>query len=240
MRRMPMKSLVSLVLGVSLAVAVFIGAVAAVAWLISEQNPHRFANLDERPLWTNRPVKIDPASQDYERMAAAPVPPVFQAMAVDIPEDQEREMRMASQAQSQEPGIDETTTGAVDAGMELAGTPHDEWCSQKYRSYRVGDNSYQPYSGPRRQCMSPYMGSMQVMTGPDEPQPEPGFHDVAESGYRSEDPVYARSDAPRGQGSMEANPHLEWCFARYNSYRPQDNTYQPYNGPRRQCTSPFG
>lgn len=36
------------------------------------------------------------------------------------------------------------------------------------------------------------------------------------------------------------DPHLEWCYARYRSYRSSDNTYQPYNGPRRQCNSPYG
>lgn len=32
--------------------------------------------------------------------------------------------------------------------------------------------------------------------------------------------------------------HVEWCYARYRSYRASDNTFQPYNGPRRQCRSP--
>jgi hypothetical protein len=30
--------------------------------------------------------------------------------------------------------------------------------------------------------------------------------------------------------------HVQRCYARYRSYRAYDNTYQPYNGPRRQCT----
>jgi hypothetical protein len=30
--------------------------------------------------------------------------------------------------------------------------------------------------------------------------------------------------------------HEQRCYARYRSYRAYDNTYQPYNGPRRQCT----
>jgi hypothetical protein len=34
--------------------------------------------------------------------------------------------------------------------------------------------------------------------------------------------------------------HAEWCANRYRSYRASDNTFQPYNGPRRQCTSPYG
>jgi hypothetical protein len=33
--------------------------------------------------------------------------------------------------------------------------------------------------------------------------------------------------------------HVEWCFARYRSYRAYDNTFQPYHGPRRQCRSPY-
>ena len=33
---------------------------------------------------------------------------------------------------------------------------HVNWCHNRYRSYQVYDNSWQPYSGPRRQCISPY------------------------------------------------------------------------------------
>ncbi|GHC79001.1 BA14K family protein [Limoniibacter endophyticus] len=33
--------------------------------------------------------------------------------------------------------------------------------------------------------------------------------------------------------------HVNWCANRYRSYRASDNTYQPYNGPRRQCNSPY-
>lgn len=41
-------------------------------------------------------------------------------------------------------------------------------------------------------------------------------------------PAYGRSSA-----------HVRWCYNRYRSYRASDNTYQPYNGPRRQCYSPY-
>ncbi len=33
--------------------------------------------------------------------------------------------------------------------------------------------------------------------------------------------------------------HAEWCYNRYRSYRASDNTFQPYNGPRQQCYSPY-
>lgn len=35
------------------------------------------------------------------------------------------------------------------------------------------------------------------------------------------------------------NAHVSWCYDRYRSYRASDNTFQPYNGPRRQCISPY-
>ncbi|HVK91883.1 MAG TPA: BA14K family protein [Mycoplana sp.] len=33
---------------------------------------------------------------------------------------------------------------------------HVGWCYSRYRSYRAYDNTFQPYYGPRRQCISPY------------------------------------------------------------------------------------
>jgi hypothetical protein len=33
---------------------------------------------------------------------------------------------------------------------------HVRWCYRNYRSYREYDNSYQPFDGPRRECISPY------------------------------------------------------------------------------------
>lgn len=33
---------------------------------------------------------------------------------------------------------------------------HTQWCYNRYRSYRAYDNTFQPYSGPRQQCYSPY------------------------------------------------------------------------------------
>ena len=41
--------------------------------------------------------------------------------------------------------------------------------------------------------------------------------------------------ANNGGGSA----HVQWCYDHYRSYRAYDNTYQPYNGPRRACYSPY-
>ena len=46
---------------------------------------------------------------------------------------------------------------------------------------------------------------------------------------------YAPRPAVRGLGRA----HYNWCRNRYRSYRPGDNTFQPYHGPRRPCISPY-
>lgn len=33
---------------------------------------------------------------------------------------------------------------------------HVDWCYDRYRSYRQSDNTFQPYHGSRRACVSPY------------------------------------------------------------------------------------
>lgn len=47
-------------------------------------------------------------------------------------------------------------------------------------------------------------------------------------------------------GTLQARPsrnlstrHYQWCENRYRSYRASDNSFQPYNGPRQQCYSPY-
>lgn len=39
--------------------------------------------------------------------------------------------------------------------------------------------------------------------------------------------------------SQSGSAHVRWCYNRYRSYRAYDDTYQPYDGPRRQCYSPY-
>jgi len=51
------------------------------------------------------------------------------------------------------------------------------------------------------------------------------------------DPYYSR--APVYRARPVGNAHVRWCYEHYRSYRAYDNTYQPYNGPRRQCRSPY-
>jgi hypothetical protein len=54
-------------------------------------------------------------------------------------------------------------------------------------------------------------------------------------------PAYRYYTQPRRyyQPQRVGNAHVRWCYARYRSYRAWDNTFQPYNGPRQQCWSPY-
>jgi hypothetical protein len=47
------------------------------------------------------------------------------------------------------------------------------------------------------------------------------------------------NDAPRAAPRARGSAHVNWCYDRYRSYRASDNTFQPYNGPRQQCYSPY-
>lgn len=55
-------------------------------------------------------------------------------------------------------GIGTIIGGAIanDRTYVGGGVSHVNWCANRYRSYRAYDNTFQPYNGPRRQCISPY------------------------------------------------------------------------------------
>lgn len=38
----------------------------------------------------------------------------------------------------------------------VGSSAHVRWCYARFRSYRSWDNTFQPFRGPRRQCISPY------------------------------------------------------------------------------------
>jgi hypothetical protein len=62
-----------------------------------------------------------------------------------------------------------------------------------------------------------------------------GCYDRPRVIYR--EPAYRPRVIYRAAGLSEA--HVRWCYNRYRSYRAADNTFQPYNGPRQQCYSPY-
>lgn len=91
-------------------------------------------------------------------------------------------------------------------------TAHLHWCSERYRSFNPATNSYRSYSGETRSCLSPYAP---LQLGVD--------HRVANIDDRDNEAITLdHADAA-------------WCAARYASYKEEDNSYQPYDGPRRRC-----
>ena len=50
----------------------------------------------------------------------------------------------------------------------------------------------------------------------------------------------SRSIFIRPSSKAATNAHRRWCASRYRSYRAADDTFQPYNGGRRVCRSPYG
>jgi hypothetical protein len=41
-------------------------------------------------------------------------------------------------------------------GRDGSWRQHVDWCYGRYNTYRDYDNSYQPHTGPRQRCFSPY------------------------------------------------------------------------------------
>ncbi|WEX11400.1 BA14K family protein [Chelativorans sp. AA-79] len=72
--------------------------------------------------------------------------------------------------------------------------------------------------------------------------PRSGFTlEFGTGGYRyGPPPYYARPRyvVPRRAYGLPA-AHVNWCHAKYRSYRASDNSFQPYHGPRRACISPY-
>jgi hypothetical protein len=47
-------------------------------------------------------------------------------------------------------------TAIASGGTRTVSSAHVQWCQNHYRSYRVSDDTFQPYNGPRERCYSPY------------------------------------------------------------------------------------
>ncbi|RWQ69647.1 MAG: BA14K family protein, partial [Mesorhizobium sp.] len=130
--------------------------------------------------------------------------------------------------------LDSTVTGSLQPPAdEQQAVPagHAKWCASHYRSYRPSDDHYTSYSGEQRPCISPYSdaGAAERAAQP----PDDGASYVEASDTLPMDGYVPSQEA----GAAWLPPdHVQYCFSRYRSYRPEDNSYQPYSGgPRRQC-----
>ncbi|EKF57492.1 BA14K family protein [Agrobacterium albertimagni AOL15] len=220
----PMKPVIKLLSASALAAGMVIGGVVlASAALAPEEDPHRFTGLDIKDLWTMEPVRIDRTAQNLERL-----PPRYASHVVMVEPDAQATDRSvqtaASERGSEVADIDILVTAAIDEptsgfGADTLPPEHFSWCEARYRSYDPVRNTYRSFSGETRPCDSPYQ--VEVMAELDE-------------GDAQVMTVSAGGNNP-GAG-MENEGHVMACMERYRSYRPSDNTYQPYGGgPRQPC-----
>ncbi|RWO77437.1 MAG: BA14K family protein [Mesorhizobium sp.] len=236
--------------GFVLTLAVFASGLAFALWILSAEPVRPVAPTSSvAELWPREPRKVNPASQQLERLPARAVPEVAEVAAVpEVPEvaevpadqapfDQAPVDRTAKPADAAASPPDTTATASVKpatpATDEQQGMPaaHVEWCASRYRSYRPSNDHYTSYSGEQRPCISPYLDA-----GWADRAAQPA--DDGASYVEATDTWSMDGDVPADEtgGAWLPPDHVQYCFSRYRSYRPEDNTYQPYSGgPRRQC-----
>ncbi len=217
-----MKLFLALVGGFAMTLVVFAaGAVLATVYFVGPDTERN----ETAAIWSNEPVRVAYAGADNDAPRAA------------------KDTSAQASEEEGDAGIDLITTAAVaaenpqgtaeaeatarqSAELGVVADAHRQWCSDRYRSFRAEDNSYQPYGGPRQACVSPYTSELQALEAP-------------RSNAAPVQQLQARmqfADEARGMPMQIDRDHIQSCFDRYRSYRPEDNSYQPYNGgPRRQC-----
>ncbi|MBP1850138.1 BA14K family protein [Rhizobium halophytocola] len=225
-----MKAIGAIVFGIASSVGICMAGVTFASYISSESQVSRFDNPDQPPLWTAAPKVIDTKSQDLARLPAR-----LSTYAVAELEREKTDPN-APQVASARPSRNASassmvdvasTTGSIDddyarqnvSGADLRGnvqtvqlsSAHISWCEANYRSYDASTDSYRSFSGDIRPCESPVEDSPSV--------------------------THVSTSTPDRAAYTQA--HLDWCGNRYRSYRASDNSYQPYDGSRTQCVSPY-
>jgi hypothetical protein len=263
--------------GFVLAFGMFVGGLLFAVFFFMPGEPSRDLRLTASvaDAWTSVPKAVDTGVQAFERVEPVAEP----GKATSGAADDEQGAGIVRHANAQQGAdtatdgvvtihdgrsittIDTATTGAVPAEEPMADEAvdnpaaarlleaHQDWCARRYRSYDARTNSYSPYRGDRRDCLSPYVAEYAALTGADAPSdPNVRFAPLtdeersgvieaaAEEGevFAVEQDGFVVEDA-NGYAVID-DQHIRNCFSRYQSYRPEDNTYQPYGGgPRRVC-----
>ena len=238
-----MKPFLAVVSGFLASLAMFaIGAVAATSILTTEPERQPDAQQDVSQLWTNEPRTVRTDIQLQRLPSTQVVSEADQEIEARAATGQETDL--ASQDSLSELDGMKTATVAPDANTADGNTApnplseelyveHLGWCSSRYRSYDSDDNSYQSFSGMRKPCVSPFLMEIANMTSDDSST----YVDMRDE--TAEEPMVEFASDRIGSAGFGADPgsdHIQNCFDRYRSYRPEDNSYQPFGGgPRRQC-----
>lgn len=204
-----MKILVAAVGGCCLMLVVFAGgAWTTLVFVNAEPVADRQLDMNTATLWTNKAMKVSTAAADLERLPTLPTT-ITQAE------------QKSDEVPPENPDLMETAAiAAPNNSLEPADNDaHLAWCYARYRSYDLNDNSYNAFSGARRECISPYID--QSVSEEEEAV-----------GYVEASVQTVETSGPESLGAE----HVQSCFDRYHSYRPEDNSYQPYGGgPRLEC-----
>lgn len=234
------------------------GMVAATMIYTSGVQPHQFAGLDTADLWTDSPVAIDKTKQSFPRIGAEVAEPdMAPSQTTTTTPDREQStdvirqnVAAVSDTQTAPTAEDIATEPLPDDRASSFNPEHVAWCQDRYRSYNRDDNSYRPYSGGLRPCVSPYSNDVEADIAEAAPdgsamEDESSIKTIADHANDNENEASLYELSPEVQTiSTRGGPvdeydlweHQERCFAMYRSYRPEDNSYQPYDGgPRRQC-----
>jgi hypothetical protein len=246
------KPILAVIGGFVLSFGMFVAGILFALFVIGDgpQQAPSMTNGDIADVWTSEPRAVNTDAQAFERL------PAKQSAATGI----EANAAAAEPAAATAPAVDTMTTAAIPSeatATEAAAeepavnnraakrlfTAHAGWCANRYRSYDASTNSYTPFNGGRRQCMSPYWAQYAALTGAATPEGNQRFVPPAEEwseeasvpSHENEVSVEYVGDDTLGDLVID-DRHVRDCFSRYRSYRPEDNTYQPWGGgQRRQC-----
>lgn len=211
-----MRNDVLAVLGITFSLTALAGSVMAIPTHLPEREVKKLGNIDITSLWTSRPVSVDVSKQNYERLPA---------LVVELPKSSEMN-----------PAVDNIVTSAFQSSRQFGSVTVEDgetqsilltsnyqsdtevttWCTERYRSYRAWDNTYQPHSGGRRKCEPPFTDAV---------------HDTEASDVVKESNI--------GEISYSGDSHAKWCFARYRSFNRENGTYRAFSGEVRTCLSPY-
>lgn len=222
-----MKTMAAVIAGVLLSVVTFAaGAFGALLYLSAPEPTSVATTAGVSDLWTANPTVVARNNQQLERVDGRPISVVLHTGPESAGPDTETEKAAASDIAG------DVLTGSIAAGEDQHGAAlppeHVEWCMARYSSYRAEDGTYQPYNGKRRHCISPYMTVESNVS-----EPEAG---AAEEVLLSAHRALGNRGLNGEQVAADLDDHNSRCSKRYRSYRPEDNTYQPFDGgPRRPC-----
>lgn len=208
-----MKPLVAVLAGFIATSMIFVsGGAVAMYLFMTTPSQHFDPNSEVAALWSPTPTDAKGNPRSLRVIPAKAVSATVSNAGMQVADASATPQALIDMAATARVGdSDAGGTGQENSALSQA---HVAWCEQNYRSYRRATNSFTPYGGGSKPCVSPY--SNERMGG------SPGSEENAQ--YASNE-VTGLSDA-----------HISDCMNRYRSYRIEDNSYQPYGGgPRRQC-----